>query len=47
MSLLDQFGRSVDPVPVRKPKIGFGADLYLPNGELKPAPITPQPKETA
>ena len=49
MSIVDQFGRSVDPVPVRKPKIGFGVDLYQPNGEMKPqAPLPqPQPKEQA
>lgn len=43
MSIVDQFGRPVDPVPQRKPKIGFGMDLYLPNGNLKPEAPAPQP----
>lgn len=43
MSIVDQFGRPVDPMPVRKPKIGFGADLYLPNGEMKTLVTPPLP----
>jgi hypothetical protein len=43
MSLLDQFGRPVDPVPVRKTKIGFGVGPYHPNGKMKAETPTPQP----
>ena len=49
MTIVDQYGRPVDPVPCRKPKIGFEAHLYLPNGELKAeSPKSQQtPKEQA
>ena len=47
MTILDQFGNPVDPTPQRKPKIGFAADLYLPNGEMKPEPLTSQEQEPA
>lgn len=43
MTIMDQFGRPVDPVPCRAPKIGFGVGLYLPNGELKTETLAPQP----
>jgi hypothetical protein len=47
MTILDQFGYPVDPTPQRKPKIGFAADLYLPNGEMKPDPAIEQEGERA